>query len=415
MPLFSTYNGLHDISSRLTLPALVFSIVTPLVVLFRFIARCTHGNHLGADDWVILASFCFAEAVSVLMIICCEWGFGKHTKELPRPLVTRTLELYFAAQIFYKVTFTLTKTSILLLYLRVFGIWRAFRFLCWIMIGVVLSFTTASVFASIFQCSPVAFAFDNTTNDGHGTCIDLTTFWYANAGFNIGTDVIIIIMPIWPVKGLNIPTRSKIALCGVFAVGIIVCITSILRFTTLNHSTSHTDIMWQSIASSMWTVIEYNLGIIAASMPALRRPFASLFPLLLGRRERSFTHHKWVDEANLTRAPSTISRASTKTSTRHSTKPIAWYDDAYGKNNKVMAAPVKDDRHRSGVRTEFFEQESGTFDIDSEKGECTPKMASGDSVSKHDWQTNEIWKTTEVDVEPSSRNESRDEYTRFPK
>src|ERR1700761_1967530 len=164
MPVFSHYDGLADISTHLSLPALVFSIVTPLVVLARFIARCTHGNHVGADDWTILAALCFAETVSVQMIICCEWGFGKHTKELPPSLVTRTLELYFYAQIFYKVTFSLTKISILLLYLRVFGVWRFFKVLCWVMIGVVLAFTISSVITSIFQCSPVEFAFDKSVN-----------------------------------------------------------------------------------------------------------------------------------------------------------------------------------------------------------------------------------------------------------
>jgi hypothetical protein len=221
MPIFSHYEGLDDISSRLSIPALVFSLCTPLIVLARFLARTTHGNHLGPDDWTILTALCFGETVSVLMIICCEWGFGKHTKELPSSLVTRTLELYFYAQIFYKITFGLTKVSILLLYLRVFGVWKFFRRLCWILVAVVISFTTSSVIASIFQCSPVAFAFDKSLNNGHGTCFDLTKFWYANAGFNIGSDAILIVMPIFPVKGLNIPTRSKVALCGVFAIGIL--------------------------------------------------------------------------------------------------------------------------------------------------------------------------------------------------
>ena len=221
MPLFSHYEGIDDISSRLSLPALVFSIVTPLIVLARIISRCTHGNHTGADDWTIIAALCFAETVSVLMIICCGWGFGKHTDQIPKPMVARTLELYFYAQIFYKVTFGLTKVSVLLLYLRVFGIWKLFRVLCWLMIGIVVSFTIASVVVSILQCSPVAFAFDKSVANGNGTCIDLTKFWYANAGFNIGSDAIIIAMPIIPVRSLSIPTSSKVALCGVFAVGIL--------------------------------------------------------------------------------------------------------------------------------------------------------------------------------------------------
>lgn len=221
MPIFSHYDGLEDISSRLSLPALVFSIITPLVVLARFITRCTHGNQLGADDWTILAALCFAQTVNVQMIICCEWGFGKHTKELPPPLVAKTLELYFYAQILYKINIGLTKISILFLYVRVFGVWKTFRIACWTMMGIVFAFTISSVVTSIFQCSPVRFAFDKTANGGHGSCIDLTKFWYANAGFNIGSDAIIIALPILPVKNLNIPTRSKVALCGVFAVGIL--------------------------------------------------------------------------------------------------------------------------------------------------------------------------------------------------
>lgn len=219
MPLFSNYPGLGDISSQLSIPALVFSVTTPLIVLARFIARFTNRNHAGPDDWTILASLLFAETVSVQMMLCCAWGFGKHTKALPVELVERTLEMYYFAQIFYKVTIGLTKISILLLYIRVFGVWKSFKRLCYVVMGLVLAFTIASVTTSVIQCSPINFAFDKTANGGHGTCIDMTNFWYANAGFNIGSDVIIISLPILPVRSLQLPLRSKIALCGVFAIG----------------------------------------------------------------------------------------------------------------------------------------------------------------------------------------------------
>ncbi|KAJ9617141.1 hypothetical protein H2200_000862 [Cladophialophora chaetospira] len=400
MPLFSHYEGLDDISGRLSLPALVFSLITPLVVLARFIARFTHGNHVGADDWTILVSCCFAETVSVLMIICCEWGFGKHTRDLPKPLVAKTLELYFYAQIFYKITFSLTKISILLLYLRVFGVWKTFRYLCWIMIGVVVSFSIATVITSIFQCSPVAFAFDKTANHGKGECIDLTKFWYANAGFNIGSDAIIIVMPILPVKSLNLPTRSKIALCGLFTLGIFVCITSILRFTTLNIATAHTDVMWQSIPSSMWTVIEYNLGIIAASIPALRRPLAEMFPRLLGRIGGTSADRLPGNQGSYpTRAPSTISTASTKTS-RFSSSYRGQEDHSFSQVDE------KDERYRSGLRTTFYDGS----DHDIEKA----LEASDDRVATRDFQTPKIVKTVEVDVRPGSSRNSFNQYRVFP-
>lgn len=62
-----------------------------------------------------------------------------------------------------------------------------------------------------------------------------------------------------------------------------VCVTSILRITTLDIATSAKDTTWNSIASSMWTVIESNLGIICACLPALRKPLSIFFPVLFGR------------------------------------------------------------------------------------------------------------------------------------
>lgn len=217
MPLFSHYEPLADISDRLSIPSLVFCIVTPLIVLARFLARCLHGNQLGADDWTILASLVFAQTVNIQMIICCQWGFGKHTREIPRPIVEKTLELYFYAQILYKINIGLTKISILMLYLRVFGVTRWFKILCWVVIGIVIAFTTASVTTSIFQCSPVKYAYDKS--GGNGTCIDLTKFWYGNAGYNIGTDLIIITMPALLIRLLRLAKRTKIALMGVFGLG----------------------------------------------------------------------------------------------------------------------------------------------------------------------------------------------------
>ena len=49
----------------------------------------------------------------------------------------------------------------------------------------------------------------------------MTAFWYANAVFNISTDFIIIGLPVPVIAKLQLPTRTKIALCGVFTVGIV--------------------------------------------------------------------------------------------------------------------------------------------------------------------------------------------------
>ena len=218
MPLVSDYEPLADISDRLVIPSLVFSIITPIIVIARFLSRRLHGNQVGPDDWTIVASMIFAQTVNIQMIICCEWGFGKHTDELPRPIVSKTLELYYYAQILYKINICLTKISILLFYLRVFKVVQWFKYLCWGVAGIVLSFTVASVLVSVFQCIPIEFAYNKSIE---GSCIDLTKFWYGNAGYNIGTDLIIIILPVLVIRKLSMPKRTQIALLGVFGLGIL--------------------------------------------------------------------------------------------------------------------------------------------------------------------------------------------------
>ncbi|RLL97479.1 hypothetical protein CFD26_106816 [Aspergillus turcosus] len=285
MPLFSHYGDLPDSSARLSYPSLVFAIVTPLVVIARLLGRRFLSGRVGADDWTILVSCAFAETVSIQMIIVCGWAFGKHQNDMPKELLLKTLKLYFVAQILYKINIGLTKISILLLYIRLF-VHRWFLTTCWVWIAIVVSFTVGTVFSSIFQCTPVQWAFDKSL-PGRGTCINMTAFWYANAAFNILSDLVLIALPVPVVLKLQLPRKSKVAICGIFGLGIFTCITSVLRITTLNVATNHLDTTWNSIGSSMWTIIESNLGIICACLPALRRPLSFFFPRIFSKLHKS--------------------------------------------------------------------------------------------------------------------------------
>ncbi|KAM5435473.1 hypothetical protein McanMca71_005251 [Microsporum canis] len=293
MPLFSHYGDVEDISDRLAIPALLFSIVTPLFIIARIATRRYYSKKLGPDDWAILASLVFAETISIQMVIICGWAFGKHKDDIPPDVLAKSLKLYYFAQIFYKITSGLTKISVLLLYLQVF-ICAWFKTTCWTGIAVIVAFTAGTVVSSIFQCNPLPYAFDKKT-PGAGTCINVAAFWFANASFIIVTDVFIVLLPIPVILRLQLPGRSKVALCGVFALGLFVCVTSVLRITTIDVATSHLDTPWTNINSSVWTVIEYNLAIICACMPPLWRPISIIIPSVL---ERFIKSRYWPSKNN---------------------------------------------------------------------------------------------------------------------
>ncbi|KAK3341982.1 integral membrane protein [Lasiosphaeria hispida] len=260
---------------QIQVPCIIFFIFTPLFVTVRIWARIKlrGWRGLGWDDWTILASWLFATIVSALMMVSCTYGFGQHVANLSVPDKLMTLKAFYVAQAFYKLTINLTKASILLLYLRIF-VKKWLRIVCYVLLGIILTYMVATTASSIWQCTPIPRAWDKSIP---GTCISITTNWYANAGFSISTDIIILAIPMYTIYTSRLPGGQKVALMVVFALGMFTTVTSILRMQTLTFSSTSPDITWD-IESSIWTMIEENLAIICACLPVCRLPLAYIFP-----------------------------------------------------------------------------------------------------------------------------------------
>ncbi|KMU75636.1 hypothetical protein CISG_04810 [Coccidioides immitis RMSCC 3703] len=218
--------------------------------------------------------YLFSLAMNAVNITAIHYGYGKHASEVPKHDMLIALKLFYTLQIFYKCTIGLTKISIVLLYRRIFQT-RKFRFqlICNYVLVLVALYAIASIIVTIFECMPIVKVWDRSTN---GTCINFTAFWYANAAWNITSDLIILILPMPVVHTLYLPYRSKFGLTAIFTLGIFVCITSILRMTTLKVSSEAADQSYGTLISTMWTTIEANAGIICACLPMLRIPLTRL-------------------------------------------------------------------------------------------------------------------------------------------
>ncbi|XXG99648.1 hypothetical protein Hte_005989 [Hypoxylon texense] len=262
-------------------PCIVFIFVSFFFLAIRLSSRLKTGSGLGWDDWTIMTSWVFAQIVSSLLIAACKHGFGQHIYNISAPEQVLTLKLYYVAQAFYKLTLNLTKASILLLYLRIF-LQRWFRISCYVLLGIILSYMVATTAASIWQCTPIARAWDKSID---GTCVSITANWYANSGFSVASDVLVLVLPMQPIFRSNLPTKQKWALMIVFALGIFVTITSILRMQTLDFSSTSSDPTYD-VASSTWTVIEENVAIICACLPMCKGPLNWLFPSIFASTTR---------------------------------------------------------------------------------------------------------------------------------
>ena len=116
----------------------------------------------------------------------------------------------------YTSSFTFTKISILLQYLRVFNVTNI-RKLCYIQIVIVSVYGVWLFFSSIFNCVPIARNWDKTVQ---GKCLPTTPLWLTNAALNIATDIMIVLLPMPVISSLTLPLKQKFWLAIVFAFGL---------------------------------------------------------------------------------------------------------------------------------------------------------------------------------------------------
>ncbi|KAI0554094.1 hypothetical protein F4679DRAFT_579707 [Xylaria curta] len=257
-----------DNGPKIYIPAWLFMFTCLAVVGARVWSRKITDGGLGPDDFTIIASLVFAIASHVIALYGWASGGGKHAATLTEHQQIESSKAFYIGQITYKISLCLTKSSILLLYLRIFGNVKWLRRTCYALLVFIAVYYTAATMATIFQCIPVTAAFDK--NVANFKCIIITPFWYTNAVLSIATDIIILLIPMPLIYTLQVSRPRKAALIFVFALGTFVVVTSILRVRTLDIPVKSPDPLYDEVDTIMWTVIEMSMAIICACLPQIR-------------------------------------------------------------------------------------------------------------------------------------------------
>lgn len=171
------------------------------------------------------------------------------------PELTAFRQCLWAAIPMYNASLAFTKFSILFQYLRIFPA-RSFRIACHIVMAIVATYSSWAIVSGYVNCVPVAKFWNH---DLPGSCLNFEAVWFFNASMNIATDVTLLLLPMPLLAQLQLPRVQKIALMGVFAMGILyvsmfasafvfpeltvisVVITSILRLSSLRVVAQSTD------------------------------------------------------------------------------------------------------------------------------------------------------------------------------
>ena len=144
------------------------------------------------------------------------YGIGQHVNELTPTEISNFLKALYCGNFAYVGTGPSFKIAALLMYRRVFTtpkFQQVTMVLCWLC----FAWYMAETLGSVFVCIPPRAFWDPTVK---GKCVSTRNFDLQYAVINICLDAIIIALPIKMIAKLQLSLYKKVALSGVFLVGI---------------------------------------------------------------------------------------------------------------------------------------------------------------------------------------------------
>jgi large subunit ribosomal protein L36e len=216
-------------------------------------------------------------------------GAGIHQWNVPREQFPTYAKAVHAKEVGYAPVIYFTKLSILLQFLRIFVPRRGGRtFYCiHALIWLNLIYYILYFFTTLFLCVPQRKMWEPHIP---GRCFSLAAVIISAAFINIISDVLMFLIPLFCISTLQMPKSRKLGIAAVFAVGLFVCFTSVMRTPPSFNVIGAKDLTWELIPLAFWADAEITAGIICGCMPVLPAFYRHIVPhakACLGSRSRT--------------------------------------------------------------------------------------------------------------------------------
>ena len=208
---------------------------------------------------------------------------GRHVRCLPSQSVIAVHEFSAIFQGLNALGTGVVKISVCLALLRVVERARR-RITLFLWSLLVLVATTHLTLTMLFflHCRPLARLWNPKVN---GSCMSAHTMvlaCYICSAIDIATDLLCAAIPVLVIHRLQMTFRTKVALCVLMGLGVLTAGCAVAKAITLR-GVSRDDYTFGFTEPATWAAVEQFVGIIIASIPALR-------PLLSSFLERSHNH-----------------------------------------------------------------------------------------------------------------------------
>ncbi|KAI1326099.1 hypothetical protein F5Y16DRAFT_237452 [Xylariaceae sp. FL0255] len=256
-------------------------------VALRFLTRKWKEQPVIASDWLALVGFVFGTGLFIVEVYAIAahllgYTIGGTLEE--EATVSERLNhakyVEFSFLLFGTLGVGFVKLSTCFLYLHLFGKLRFRPFL--IFWTIIITLWTLTFFIFLFaECGLHYEALYQATAEYDKYCKSAIPSGWIQAGTDVGTDLVTLLIPIPVVLGLRMSKGLKVLTLLIFAIGGLTVVASTVKAyiyinATLDRYTE--DALITLTAVSIWNLAEVQIGIIATSGPVIRYGIAKLLP-----------------------------------------------------------------------------------------------------------------------------------------
>ncbi|OTA60395.1 hypothetical protein K449DRAFT_435499 [Hypoxylon sp. EC38] len=258
------------ITTALVVVSVIFPFLSLGAVYLRFRARAKTKSHLQVDDWWILVTWLSSIALSInVWVYAAQIGIDTYTTDPLTGAVYSAVCLVLASEL-TQITLTLVKISILIFYKRIFAI-KKFKIAAWIAIVFVALWGLAMILIVAIQGDSKTFVLTEAAGGTYKWRLDPTVVGFTQVGSSLVLDVVILCFPLPVISRLHMPTKRKIAVGGIFWLGIFCCVAAAVRLALVYRVLSEvlstgTAVSLQSL-QFVFLMVEPHFSIIAACLP----------------------------------------------------------------------------------------------------------------------------------------------------
>ncbi|KAK9769419.1 putative CFEM domain-containing protein [Seiridium cardinale] len=254
--------------------------IASVAVLLRFLS-IYHGRSTHKEDIIVAVAVCLTWGLGIIYglwkMVPCQASFNYVKKSSPKFSLGKPLTSgkVYAGEIFYVVILCLAKSSLIFFYLRVFP-GRTFRNVSYAVLGFTIVSSLIITFLTAFSCRPVALFWNKDIK--HGTCLDVTALGYANSGFAVAQDFLILALPLSMLPNLQIKLGRKLGVAFMVLLGSFGWVASIVRLRALSVFGQSSDPTWDYVPLVSWTAVELAVSVVCGCIPAIRALLVRYFP-----------------------------------------------------------------------------------------------------------------------------------------